>query len=38
MSRNKQAYIGVVGKAFTKIDQNTRLYTPHVSIGIVETK
>lgn len=37
MSRNKHAYIGVVGTGFKKVDE-TRIYSPKIQIGVVETK
>lgn len=37
MSRNKQAYIGVVGTGFKKVGE-TRVFSPTIQIGVVETK
>ncbi len=37
MSRNKQAYVGVIGSGFKKVG-DVRHYCPNVSIGVVETR
>lgn len=37
MSRNKHAYIGVVGTGFKKVG-DTKIFSPTIQIGVVETK